>query len=253
MLSGGLRTKGITKKSHENIPLITVVTVVRNGEKTLEETVLSVINQTYTNVEYIIVDGASTDGTLDIIKKYEDRIDYWISEPDDGIYYAMNKGIDLTTGEWINFMNSGDKYFNKFTVIDILKEAGNNDIIYGDYIRSNGKRGRSPRNINMLFFLMERMICHQAIFERKLLLKKNHFDTQYKIIADRKHLMNCYTEYAKIKYIPYIVCVYDIDGCSSNKLKFKKESFQLLYEYYRLPGIWFAMIKRFFGKFLKKK
>jgi len=112
------------------MPLITVVTVVRNGEKTLEETILNVTNQTYKNIEYIIVDGASTDGTLDIIKKYEDRIDYWISEPDKGIYDAMNKGIDLATGEWINFMNAGDVFCD----YEVIKK-----IIY-DYILVNNLR-----------------------------------------------------------------------------------------------------------------
>jgi len=136
MLFGGLRTKGITKQSQENQPLITVVTVVRNGEETLEKTILSVINQSYKNVEYIIVDGASTDGTLDIVKKYEDRIDYWISEPDNGIYSAMNKGIDLATGEWINFMNSGD-FFTKNDVLERVFDNtnwNNIDVVYGNAI-----------------------------------------------------------------------------------------------------------------------
>ncbi|MBD3842980.1 MAG: glycosyltransferase, partial [Campylobacterales bacterium] len=86
---GGLRTKGYFKKSYEDKPLISIITVVYNGEKYLEETIQSVINQTYDNVEYIIIDGGSNDGTLDIIKKYEDRIDYWVSERDKGIYDAM--------------------------------------------------------------------------------------------------------------------------------------------------------------------
>jgi len=82
----------------KNKPLISIVTVVYNGEEFLEETIKSVVSQTYKNIEYIIIDGGSTDGTVDIIKKYEDKIDYWVSEPDSGIYDAMNKGIDKASG-----------------------------------------------------------------------------------------------------------------------------------------------------------
>ena len=115
---GGLRTQGYFKQSEEGKPLITVVTVVYNGEKFLEETILSVINQTYDNVEYIIIDGGSTDGTLDIIKKYEHAIDYWVSENDKGIYDAMNKGVKLSYGSFICVLNADDYYnvgiFNEF-------------------------------------------------------------------------------------------------------------------------------------------
>ena len=107
---GGLRTQGYFKQSQEDKPLITVVTVVFNGEKFLEETILSVINQTYDNVEYIIIDGGSTDGTLDIIRKYEHAIDYWVSEKDDGIYDAWNKAVMLSFGKWLAFLGSDDFY-----------------------------------------------------------------------------------------------------------------------------------------------
>jgi len=139
---GGLRTKGYFKFSYEynddlgfrvedldipvkipqtsnlksqTYPLITIITVVYNGEKYLEETIKSVINQTYPNVEYIIIDGGSTDGTLDIIKKYEDYIDYWVSEKDKGIYDAMNKGILVSNGKYLLFLNADDFLITYFS------------------------------------------------------------------------------------------------------------------------------------------
>ena len=94
--------------SDKNLPLISVITAVFNGEAHLEETIKSVITQNYTNIEYLIIDGGSTDGTLDIIKKYQEHISYWVSEPDKGVYDGMNKGIKAAKGQWLNFMNSGD-------------------------------------------------------------------------------------------------------------------------------------------------
>lgn len=109
---GGLRLQGLYKTSSEDKPLITVVTVVFNGAVFLEETIKSVIEQTYDNVEYIIVDGGSTDGTLDIIHKYESAIDYWVSEPDQGMYDALSKGFKLSSGSLISYLNAGDLYGN---------------------------------------------------------------------------------------------------------------------------------------------
>ena len=107
---GGLRTKGYYKKSYEDKPLISIITVVYNGEKYLEETILSVINQTYDNVEYIIIDGGSTDGTIDIIKKYNDNIDYWVSEKDRNMYDGINKGLKIASGDIVASLNSDDFY-----------------------------------------------------------------------------------------------------------------------------------------------
>lgn len=118
----------------KNNPLISVVTVSYNAVSTIEQTILSVINQTYPHIEYIIIDGGSTDGTVDIIKKYADKIAYWVSEPDKGIYDAMNKGIKVATGEWINFMNSGDCLYRNDTIEKILNKSSttnNVSIIYG--------------------------------------------------------------------------------------------------------------------------
>ena len=97
-------------KNNMNYPLISVITVSYNAVLTIEQTILSVINQTYLNIEYIIIDGGSTDGTVNVIKKYADKIAYWVSESDKGIYDAMNKGIAYSHGEYCNFINAGDKF-----------------------------------------------------------------------------------------------------------------------------------------------
>ena len=98
------------------MPKISVVTVCYNAVETIEKTILSVINKTYQNIEYIIIDGASTDGTVDIINRYRDKIAYFVSEPDKGIYDAMNKGINAATGDWISFMNAGDTFYCNKTI-----------------------------------------------------------------------------------------------------------------------------------------
>ena len=104
-------------------PLITIITVAYNAVKDIENTILSVLNQTYPNIEYIIIDGGSTDGTLDIIKKYEDKISYWVSEPDKGIYDAMNKGIVKANGDYLFFLGADDKeyFFLKIKILFITE------------------------------------------------------------------------------------------------------------------------------------
>lgn len=121
-------------------PKISVVTVCYNAVNDIEKTILSVINQTYPNIEYLIIDGGSTDGTMDIVNKYKDKIDVIVSEPDKGIYDAMNKGIDRATGEWINFMNAGDCFFEKETVNSVFTNIAPSevDVIYGHAISVRG-------------------------------------------------------------------------------------------------------------------
>ena len=109
-IDGGLRKKGIFKKSEANKPLISVITAVYNSEKYLRESIESLHNQKYTNYEHIIIDGGSTDGSIKIIKEYEDKIDYWSSKKDKGIYDAFNIGMQLSKGDYIGFLNSDDKY-----------------------------------------------------------------------------------------------------------------------------------------------
>jgi glycosyltransferase involved in cell wall biosynthesis len=131
--NGGNRTRNFFKFSEIDRPLVSIITVVYNGEKFIEETIKSVISQKYQNYEYIIIDGDSTDRTLEIIKKYDQYIDYWVSQKDLGIYDAFNKGMRLATGDFIGFVNSDDVYTDKALsyLVDYYLKDKNLDFIYG--------------------------------------------------------------------------------------------------------------------------
>ena len=209
------------------LPLITVITVVYNGAKYLEDTIKSVINQTYPNVEYIIIDGGSRDGTLDIIKKYEDYVDYWVSEPDKGIYDAMNKGIDLATGQWINFMNAGDKFFNDniiFFIYQNVKSLNSNyDIVYGKVGIINEKG-----EIDAIYGLNEKesfkklkkymSISHQSTFYRLEFFKKTgKYDNDFKIAGDYEILLRNYKN-LQIKFLDSILSLMLNNGISQTQI-----------------------------------
>jgi glycosyltransferase involved in cell wall biosynthesis len=217
MQSGGIRLKNVYKTSVLDRPLITIVTVVFNGENTIEETILSVINQTYLNIEYIIIDGASSDKTVEVIKKYDEKIDYWISEPDGGIYYAMNKGTDLATGEWINFMNSGDIFYNNLVVYNVFENKNRyGDIVCGNTLFKFGNETifmYSDINNNMLKLVPK----HQSCFIKSTIMKQYKYDTHFKISADYNFLYKACNENKLFEYIDIVVSIYEAYGGISSK------------------------------------
>jgi len=227
--------KDIERKKIRELPLVTIVTVVLNNKEGLEKTIKSVINQTYPNVEHIVIDGGSTDGTLDIIKKYENCIDYWVSEKDKGIYDAMNKGIDVASGKWINFMNAGDKFHND-SVLMKINLSDSYDLIYGKVIlisndAYNGKViGRKVKKDDF-FFKMP--ICHQAIFHKKDAFEKiGKYNTSYKISADHEWILRLLSNNCSMKFYDLIVAEYLMDGFSENKLLLSKREKFLISKIY---------------------
>lgn len=214
--------------SKETDTLISVVTVSYNAVSTIEQTILSVINQTYPNVEYVIIDGGSTDGTVDVIKKYADRISYWVSEPDKGIYDAMNKGIDRITGEWVNFMNSGDIFYDKNVIENIFLENKLEEVnvIYGDS-RLNFLWGDKIIKPDILNNILSGMIfIHQSSFIRTKQMKKYKYETKYKLCADYNFFLKCFQENSEsFKYIPLLVSIYDAESglSSQNKIRLLNE------------------------------
>ena len=202
-----------------NTPTITIITVSYQSEKEIEKTILSVINQTYPHIEYIIIDGGSTDTTVDIIKKYANHISYWNSEPDKGIYDAMNKGIKKASGNWINFMNCGDTFYDNHVLENIfLNKDKNADIIYGDtnLIYTFGHyllKGKEISPQNYMPF------CHQASFSNTQLMKKYGFDINYKICADKKFFYTAYNNHARFEYVDIVITNYEAEaGISANNL-----------------------------------
>lgn len=206
--------------------LVTIVTVTYNAEELLEATINSAINQTYENIEYIIIDGASIDKTIDIIKKYEDKINYWISEPDEGIYFAMNKAIKKATGEWINFMNAGDTFFDLDTVEYVMNHKDNDaDLIYGDHMCDGVIESVVGRKI----ITRSMPCCHQSLFVKTCLMQEKPFNTFYKISADYDFVLKMYKEGKKFQYIKKPFANFQGDGLSDRSvIQQKLEALTLL-------------------------
>ena len=202
----------------KNNPKITIITVTYNAEKYLERTIKSIIEQDYPNIEYIIIDGASTDSTLEIIKKYEKYITHWISEPDRGIYDAMNKGIDVATGEWINFMNAGDSFCEQNTISRVLLENHYDyDLLCGEhnlYLDDLYTHCKLDDN----WAIHKKMpACHQSIFMKTLILKKYFFDLKYQIAADYDLIYKVYFDgFDKIKFYNFPISNFLNDGLTTH-------------------------------------
>ena len=198
-----------------------VVTIVYNGEGYIEETLKSTINQTYPNIEYIVVDGASSDRTLDIISKYSHRITKLISEPDKGLYDAMNKGLDNCTGDYVIFMNGGDRFYDSDVLLKIHKAISNDndkEFIYGDaFVEGNNINGllyKKARSHKYAWYGM--FTNHQAMIYKLSVIRENNIrhDISYKIAADYKFTL-AFLKYCKeVKYIDMPFCIFSLGGVS---------------------------------------
>lgn len=216
--------------------LVSVITVCYNREKTIEKAIQSVINQTYENIEYIIIDGASSDNTLGIINKYKNRITRIISEPDAGIYFAMNKGIDTATGELITFLNGDDEF-----MVDTVKNAvecyilSNADIVYGDYTtlyNDGSKKEIKFDNVDLSNFHYGFPIPHPGTFVKLDLMKKYRFNTDYRISADYDLFFRMYLDGCTFKHYEYNAVLFSLEGISSVQIdEVSKEDIKIKLKY----------------------
>lgn len=193
-----------------------VITINYNDQDGLKKTIKSVVNQTNTDYEYIVIDGGSTDGSIDVIKENENHITYWVSEKDNGVYHAMNKGVVQAHGDYLIFINSGDR----FHALDILSSVGEykEDIICGKVLKgdSTWPSGHYKPTISLVD-LMRGSLPHQAMFIKRELLVKHPYDEKYKILSDWKFCIEAIVfDNCSFRNIDIIIADYDTSGISTN-------------------------------------
>lgn len=254
-MKGGLRTKNINKISKVNEPLVSIITVVFNGQKHIEQTIKSVLGQTYKNVEYIIIDGNSMDGTIDIIKSYDEQLDFWISEPDRGIYEAMNKGIVHAKGEIIGIINADDYYEPdaiKYIVDSHLINKA--DIYYGDMKIIDGKGAGNIVKPDISKMNEKPSIFHPTCFVRKDVYDHaGLFDIRYKISSDYEFLLRCLRKKYFFHYVPEVITAFRQGGISGSCYS-NVEGYKIMKQYstgHQNEVIWRG-IKCYAKTFIKK-
>lgn len=195
---------------------LSIITINYNNRDGLQKTIESVINQTFSDYEYIVIDGGSTDGSIDVIQRYADKIDYWVSEPDRGIYHAMNKGILKAHGEYCNFLNSGDYYIQNNILGQIFGQSQSEDILSGLYVTDTNK---GPYGhlvpMSMLSFVKTSM-GHSSSFIKRYLFENHLYDEKLKIVSDWKFFIESIIfQNCTVKNISEIVVIFDSTGISN--------------------------------------
>lgn len=227
---GGLRIEGEFKCNKQS-PLITVVIAVYNGENNLEETILSIINQTYTNVELIVVDGGSTDGTLEILEKYNSDIDYWVSESDKGISDAFNKAVLLASGDYISFQGDGDGFYNDRVLENIFSNLKARPALISGMIERIDESGNKlyiskyMRKFRKHSLLFRMSLPHQGLFTSMNFFKNyGLFDIENKFCMDYEILLRAYKNFPEVETLNLVVARWRADGLGTNQdLKIFKE------------------------------
>ncbi len=251
---------------NQNLPVISIITIVYNGEVLLERTIKSVINQTYSSIQYIIIDGNSKDKTVDNIRKYSNKISFWQSEPDKGLYDAMNKGIKAATGDYLLFINAGDELFDSNTIENIVKSSRTlPDIYYGETLmvdtafqplgtRSETTPHKLPKQLKWQDMAYGMVVCHQSILVKRSVAEL--YNTNHPFCADIDWIIKALKKSSSVVNVGFNVSRYLKGGLSDKKLKQSLvDRFKVLSEHFGLVrtifshvfivwrGVWFYKLK----------
>ena len=217
---GGRRLRGAKAAGSAAHPLVSVITVVYNGAQHIEQTIQAVARQTYANVDHIVIDGASTDGTIDILRQHDSALGYWASEPDGGIYDAMNKGIALVTDpeSYILFANADDHLYSEEAIERVMSASGGEDLIYGRMLLSDDKAASVIGRRVELQDLARETLCHPATFvKRHVFDEVGIFDRRYRIAADYDHIVRCFARPVSTRFVDVIVSRMRMGGLSEDE------------------------------------
>jgi glycosyltransferase involved in cell wall biosynthesis len=202
---------------------LSIITINKDNAPGLEKTIQSVVEQTFDDFEYIVIDGASSDGSVEIIKKYADRITYWVSEPDAGIYNAMNKGIKKAQGDYCLFLNSGDYLINSNTIKDVFEEIGNcpeSDIYYSDHQNQDNTIIFLPRLLNIEFLISYSISHPNSIIKNELFLKHGFYNENFEIVSDWAFFLSeFWIHKSRFTYIKTHIALFDANGISSTQVE----------------------------------
>lgn len=243
---GGNRTRGVFSTGSPKQPLVSVITVVHNGAGHLAKTIRAVAEQSYRNVEHIIVDGASTDGTLDVIRANDSSLGYWLSAPDSGIYDAMNKGIEFVGDpeSYIIFANSDDKLHSAAAIENAMASGKGEDLLYGRMVLGDGITSATVGQAVTLEDLARQTICHPSTFVRRRIFDEvGRFDTSYRIAADYDHIVRCFSHPVSTRFIDVVVSDMSMGGTSeASYMESCRERKEVVKEHFsgmtRLTGVW---------------
>ncbi len=214
-----------------------IITVNFNNKEGLRKTIESVIHQTFRDFEFIVIDGGSIDGSVDVLKEYDSQIDFWVSEPDGGIYQGMNKGIKKATGEYLNFMNSGDCFYSSDVLEKVTGYQYDTDFIVGkdyhyNYITHQGHASIQPPRTTMIHFFVA-TLDHQSSFIKKELFSNSLYDESHRLVSDwiffTEKIVN---EGKHVQFIPDIICRREEGGLSEQQReKNRKEINEYLHQF----------------------
>lgn len=209
---------------------VSIITVAYNNKPGLEKTIKSVVNQSYQNFEFIIIDGNSNDGSKGLLEEYSDKITYWVSESDKGIYHAMNKGVMKAKGDYVIFLNSGDRFYNDNSLEKGAKHLGKADIIYSnlEFIDEHKTWIQKYSSKLSLLYFLRNSLPHPSTFIRKTAFDLvGTYDEELKIVSDWKWFFLAVVKHnVSYLYIDEIVSSFYLDGISSNKENEKKINFE---------------------------